>query len=101
MRVKVMDALAAGKAVVASPRALAGLDGIVDRAGGKQGAALVGHDDDEIAAAVVSLLENRAERIALADRARAWSLENLGWERAVAAYEDLYEKLIAERQGEP
>lgn len=98
MRVKVMEALAAGKAVVASPRALAGLDGIVDRTGGQQGGALVGHDDDEIAAAVISLLENRAERIALAARARAWSLENLGWERAVAAYEELYERLIEERK---
>lgn len=101
MRVKVLEALAAGKAVVASPRALAGLDGIVDRAGGKQGAVLVGHNDTEIAEAVISLLENRAERTALAGRARAWALENLGWERAVAAYEDLYERLIAERQEGP
>jgi glycosyltransferase involved in cell wall biosynthesis len=101
MRVKVMEALAAGKAVVASPRALAGLDGIVDRSGGKQGAALVGHDDAEIAEAVISLLEDRAGRAALAGRARAWAEENLGWDRAVAAYEELYERLIAQRPDRP
>lgn len=97
MRVKVLEALAAGKALVASRRALAGLDGVVDRTGGRQGAALIGHTDAEITEAVISLLENPEERAALAARARAWAEANLGWDRTVAAYEELYERLLAER----
>jgi glycosyltransferase involved in cell wall biosynthesis len=98
MRVKVLEALASGKALVASPRALAGLDGVVDRTGGKQGAALIGHSDAEIAEAVISLLENREARAALASRARLWAEENLGWDQSIAAYEELYERLLAERR---
>jgi glycosyltransferase involved in cell wall biosynthesis len=83
MRVKVLEALAAGKAVVASPLAAEGL----------QGAPLLLADgDEETADAIVSLIEDRDRRVALAVRARAWSLARSG---PVEAFEDLYERLIS------
>lgn len=85
MRVKVLEALAAGKAVVATSRAAEGLDGAP---------LLLAGSDEEMADAIVRLLEDRDERIALAERARAWVLGHLGWERTIAAYEALYERLI-------
>lgn len=88
MRVKVLEALAAGKPVVASPRAAEGLDGAP---------LVLAENDEEAAAALVHLLENRAARIDLAERARAWAVAHLGWDRTVAAYEALYERLL---QGE-
>lgn len=89
MRVKVMEALAAGKAVVASPLAAAGLD--VEH--GQQ--LLLAGAADEFAAAILRLLESPAERAALATRARAWAAASLGWERPVAAYDRLHERLLA------
>ncbi|HEX5761378.1 MAG TPA: glycosyltransferase family 4 protein [Thermoanaerobaculia bacterium] len=87
MRVKVLEALAAGKAVVASPRAAEGLEGAP---------LVLAEGDEETAEAVAGLLADREARIALATRARAWALAHLGWDRAVAAYEALYERLLRE-----
>ncbi|HEX3127253.1 MAG TPA: glycosyltransferase, partial [Thermoanaerobaculia bacterium] len=87
MRVKVLEALAAGKAVVASPLAAEGL----------QGAPLLLADgDEETAEAIIGLIQNRDRRIALATRAREWSLARGG---PVEAFEALYERLLA-RQAE-
>jgi glycosyltransferase involved in cell wall biosynthesis len=89
MRVKVLEALAAGKAIVATPKALAGI-------GVRPGAhVLVGESDIELADALVELLADREHRAQMGSAARAWALENLGWERAVAAYSELYESLVA------
>jgi polysaccharide biosynthesis protein PslH len=85
MRVKVLEALAAGKAVVASSRAAEGLDGAP---------LVLAEGDEETAAALVRLLEDRDERVRLAGRARAWAVDHLGWDRTVAAYEALYERLL-------
>jgi glycosyltransferase involved in cell wall biosynthesis len=90
MRVKVLEALAAGKAVVASPLAI---EGLAVRDGEEL---LVAPDDDAFAAALARLLADPGERTALAGRARAWALANLGWERSVAAYEALYADLLAQ-----
>lgn len=92
MRVKVLEALAAGKALVASPRAVEGLPGLVD-----EEAVVLAQDDAEAAAAAVALLRDRDRRIAVAGRARAWAEAHLGWDRAVAAYEDLYRQLLLGR----
>jgi len=92
MRVKVLEALAAGKAVVASPIAVAGLD-VVD---GEQ--LRIASDDSEFAARVVDLLDDAEERQALGNRARSWSLENLAWAGTIRAYERLYAQLTADRQ---
>ena len=86
MRVKVLEALAAGKAVVASPLAAEGLDGAP---------LLRVESDEETADAIAGLLEDRIRRVALATEAREWAVAHLGWERTVEAFEALYERLVA------
>ncbi|MBU6433294.1 MAG: glycosyltransferase [Nitrospirae bacterium] len=90
LRVKVKEALAAGKAVVASRLAVEGLD-VVD---GNQ--ILLAESDEQFVDTVVHLLNYPDQRAALATRASAWACVNLGWERSIAAYEALYESLIRE-----
>lgn len=86
MRVKVLEALAAGKAVVASPLAAEGLDGAP---------LLRAESDEETAEAIAGLIEDRARRVALAARAREWAVAHLGWQRTVEAFEALYERLVS------
>ena len=91
MRVKVLEALAAGKAVVATPLALEGLtveDGDQLR---------IGRSDGELAQAAVELLRDPDRRRALGQRARGWAVETLGWEGPVTAFERLYASLLARR----
>jgi polysaccharide biosynthesis protein PslH len=88
MRVKVLEALAAGKAVVASPRAVEGLD-VMD---GKH--ILLAESDQQFTDAIVQLLTEPERRTALAAHARSWACANFGWERPIAAYERLYQSLI-------
>jgi glycosyltransferase involved in cell wall biosynthesis len=95
MRVKVMEALAGGKAVVATPLALEGLkveDGNQVR---------IGRTDEELVQATLELLRHPDLRAALGQRARTWALAELGWERPVAAFERLYEALLANRPNTP
>lgn len=89
MRVKVLEALAAGKAVIASPLAAEGI-GLAD---GEQ--VVLAERDEDFARAIGRLLDHPAERIALAGRARAWAAAHLGWETSVAAYERLHDQLLA------
>jgi glycosyltransferase involved in cell wall biosynthesis len=88
MRVKVLEALAAGKAVIASSLALEGLD-LTD---GEQ--VVLAETDQQFCDAIAGLLRDPGRRVALARRARAWACANLGWEKSVAAYETLYTSLI-------
>lgn len=90
MRVKVLEAIAAGKAVVASGLALEGLDLVH----GEQ--AICAETDAEFVAATLHLLRNPEERTALAARARAWATTHLSWERAATQYGALYDDLIAQ-----
>jgi glycosyltransferase involved in cell wall biosynthesis len=92
MRVKVLEALAAGKAIIASPVAVAGL-AVTD---GEQ--VILAETDEQFVASVAHLLDNVEERVALAARARRWAVANLGWQRPVEAYERLYGAVLA---GEP
>jgi glycosyltransferase involved in cell wall biosynthesis len=87
MRVKVLEALAAGKAVVASRLAAEGLDVVHGRQ------ILFAESDREFADATVELLLDVERRASLAAGARAWALENLGWDRVISAYENLYDSL--------
>ena len=91
MRLKVLEALGAGKAIVASPRALEGLS-VVD-----QETVSIAESDAEFCAAIAELLLCPEKRIAMANAARAWACANLGWDKSVAAYEALHAQLIASK----
>jgi glycosyltransferase involved in cell wall biosynthesis len=88
MRVKVLEALAFGKAVVATPRALEGLDvhdGVELR---------IADDADAIAGAIVALLRAPEARIAMGARAREWARTALDPARWIDEYEALYRRLL-------
>ena len=87
MRVKVMEALAGGKAVVATPLALEGLD-VTD---GDQ--VRIGRTDAELIAASVELLQHPDRRERLARRAREWAVATLGWDGPAEAFDRLYRSL--------
>jgi glycosyltransferase involved in cell wall biosynthesis len=90
MRVKVLEALAAGKAVVASPRALAGLT-VKDREH-----VLVAERDEEFVDAISSVLSDEALRVRLGTNARRWAESALDWDEIIAAYERVYRELLSE-----
>ena len=92
MRMKVLEALAAGKAVVATRRAAEG----VDAAPGEQ--LLVADDEDGIVEALVELLLDRPRRRTLAESARSWAEAHLGWDEGVTAFEELYDNLAESRR---
>ncbi|HEU4721979.1 MAG TPA: glycosyltransferase family 4 protein [Gemmatimonadaceae bacterium] len=95
MRVKVLEALAHGRAVVASPRAVEGLDV-------SAGVHLVLADsDDEFVSAIVGLLGAPDQRRALAANARGWAAAHLGEERWAAEYEALYARVLGQRRHAP
>ncbi len=88
MRVKVLEALAAGKAVVASPLAAEGLS-VTD---GEQ--LYIATTDEQFVDRIVELITDPTRRAAMAQRARVWACANLDWERSIAAYERLYDTLL-------
>ena len=87
MRVKVAEALAAGKAVAGSPLAFAGLD---VRPGVH---ALVAEGDEAFVDGVAALLLDRERRAAMGRTARAFAVERLGPVRTADAYDALYRSL--------
>jgi glycosyltransferase involved in cell wall biosynthesis len=89
MRVKVLNALSAGKAMVASPLAVEGLD-LVD---GQH--FVLAETDEQFSAAILRLMADPAERRAIAGGARAWACAHLGWEAPAQAYSQLYTRLLA------
>ena len=88
MRIKVLEALAAGKPLVASRLAVEGLD-VAD---GSE--FLAAETDADFSDRISRLLGDEALRRRLSSRARSWAHENLRWDRFVAAYEDLYAGLL-------
>lgn len=88
MRIKVLEALAAGKAVVATPLAAEGL-GVVD---GRQ--ISLAENGSELVERTLELLANPEKRLALARQARAWACEHLGWDKPVRRYQALYADLL-------
>jgi glycosyltransferase involved in cell wall biosynthesis len=89
MRMKVLEALAAGKALVATPRAAEG----VEATPGEQ--YLLAEDEDELVEALAGLLLDPGRRRALGTNARHWAEQNLGWAKGVEAFEDLYDTLMS------
>jgi glycosyltransferase involved in cell wall biosynthesis len=93
MRVKLLEALAAGKAVVATRLAAAGLD--LDD--GEQ--IVFAETDEEFAAATVELIADADARRRLETEARRWATDNLSWDARVGAYESIYRSLIGQGRG--
>jgi glycosyltransferase involved in cell wall biosynthesis len=91
MRVKVLEALAAGKAVVASSRAAQG----ITAAAGED--LVIVDGDAETAAAVARLLTDDGLRRRIGENARAWALRELSWAAMADAYDDLYARLDQRR----
>jgi glycosyltransferase involved in cell wall biosynthesis len=91
MRMKVLEALATGKALVATPRAAEGVEAVPG-----EHFVLVA-DEDELVDALVGLLLEPERRRALGERARAWAEQDLGWESGVEAFEQLYDDVVGER----
>jgi polysaccharide biosynthesis protein PslH len=88
MRVKVLEALAAGKPVVASRLAMEGL-AVVD---GEQ--FLTAETDDEFAERISLVLDDRDLRARLGSGARAWAERNLTWEATLDRFDELYKRLL-------
>jgi glycosyltransferase involved in cell wall biosynthesis len=88
MRMKVLEALAAGKALVATPRAAEGVDAVPGEH------LLIAADEDEMVEALVGVLLDRDRRRLLGERARRWAESSLGWEAGVAAFEQVYSTVI-------
>jgi glycosyltransferase involved in cell wall biosynthesis len=89
MRLKVLETLAAGKALVATRRALEGV-AVED---GEH--VLVADGDAAFADSVLKLLESPAERARMGQAARAWSERHLSPDASAAAYERAYDELLA------
>ena len=92
MRVKVLEALAAGKALVATPLALEGLE----LEAGEQVA--VASTTSAFAHAIVELVEDRERRARIAANGRRWALANLAWETVIARYDRVWTKAIDARR---
>ena len=87
VRIKVLDALARGKPLVATSRAVEGLevrDGVH---------AVIRDTDREFADAVSDLLSDVEARRRLGAAARAWAEAHLSWEVALDRYDRLYDEL--------
>ena len=89
MRVKVLEALAHGKAVVASARALEGV-AIVDGVH-----VAIAETDDEFVARIAELIASPEARAAMATAAREWACAHLGEAAWVRQYDALYDRLLA------
>jgi len=88
MRVKTWEAVAAGKALVASPRAVAGFE----LAHGEQ--VLLADGDADFAAAIVALVDDPEARARLGAAARAWATTTIDPDAPIRALEQLHARLL-------
>jgi glycosyltransferase involved in cell wall biosynthesis len=93
MRMKVLQAMAAGKAVVTTPRGTEGYTGF-----GEEPPLAVGESEAEIAAATAALLEDDERRRGLGERAREFVERNHSPEAWAQRQTTVYEEAIAERE---
>jgi polysaccharide biosynthesis protein PslH len=91
VRVKVLEALGAGKAVVATRLAVEGIDA---RAGE---AIVVADSTEDFAAAVAGLLGDNEQRKRIASAAYSWAGERERHNTTAAGYDHLYRNLLAAR----
>ena len=89
MRVKVLQALAAGKALIATPLAVEGL------ALTNNNQVVIAENAEGLARAVAELLDDKERRKTLGRAARQWAREHLDWSWVVAEYDSLYRELLA------
>jgi glycosyltransferase involved in cell wall biosynthesis len=89
MRLKVLESLAAGTAVVASSRAVEGLDLTPGRE------LLLAETDQEFCDAISDLLEQPELRLELGAAARSWAQARYNPDGMVEAFEQLYGRLLA------
>ena len=98
MRMKVLQAMAAGKAVVTTPRGTEGYTGF-----GEEPPLAVGESGEEIAAATAALLEDQAARRELGERARGFAERHHSpeaWaERQTAVFEEARATRRSDRDG--
>jgi polysaccharide biosynthesis protein PslH len=91
IRVKVLEALAAGKAVVGSRLSAEGLD-VSD------GEHIVfAETDEEFAVVIVDLLRDPERRVRIATSARTWAAKHLDWSDAMSRLDALYDDLLCAR----
>jgi glycosyltransferase involved in cell wall biosynthesis len=95
MRVKVIEALAAGKAVVASPRAVEGLTFPAEPP------LVIADSDEALASAALQLLCDPSRRQALGSSAREWALQSPSVGDRAAAYDRLHAALLARNSRVP
>ena len=90
-RLKILDAMAMGKALVTTSIGCEGL-------GLEQGRqALIADTPDEFAKAVIGLLEHSSKIKELGENSRAYVCENFRWEQIAAVMEDVYSSAGAVR----
>lgn len=87
-QVQIMEALAAGKAVIASRVAVEGLE----ITPGQQ--YLAAETDEEFEIAILRMIVKSQQRMALGSSAYVWAQANLGWQRIGPIYDRLYEQLL-------
>lgn len=90
MRLKTLEALAAGKAIVASPLAVEGLD-VED---GQQ--LRIARTDREFVDCIAGLLGSPDDRRRLAGSARGWAATHASWKQLATAYGALYTAVLSE-----
>lgn len=86
-----IEAALMARPIVATP--VGGLPELVDN--GKSGL-LVGSDPDQLAGAVVALLEDRDRATAMGHAGRTRALARFGWTQCVDSYDRMYEKVLRE-----
>jgi polysaccharide biosynthesis protein PslH len=94
MRMKVLQAMAAGKAVVTTPRGTEGYTGF-----GEEPPLAVGESEAEIAAATAELLEDDERRLQLGEWAREFAERHHSPEAWAERQTAVYEEAIAAREG--
>jgi GT2 family glycosyltransferase/glycosyltransferase involved in cell wall biosynthesis len=87
--IKIMEAMAMGKAIVSTPAGINGLDRLEDRRD-----VLVASTGEEMAAAVADLVHNPVRRRALEQQARRTAEQHYNWDTIAEEQAELYRRLL-------